>query len=112
MDEVDKYLLLALSENCRISYSEIAKTLDLSTNTIKNRVVKLEEQRIISGYLVELNPKLLNLSLALISFTFSSKITKEIEETIGANELIFAVGISVNSGFATANYKNNEELAS
>ncbi|MFX0015086.1 MAG: Lrp/AsnC family transcriptional regulator [Promethearchaeota archaeon] len=111
MDSLDKLILQVLSNNCRISYSELARKAKVSPNTIKNRIQNLINQKIILGFTIQFNPALLKFSTAIISFQFSNQISEETINRIGNYSLVSAVGVSLNSGFVVALYQSNEELA-
>jgi DNA-binding Lrp family transcriptional regulator len=111
MDRLDKLILLELSANCRISYSVLARKAKVSPNTIKNRVQNLIHQKIISAFIIQFNPALLNLSTAIVSFQFTDRISEALLDQIGNLPSVSAVGSSFDSGFAIALYRDNEELA-
>src|SRR3989344_892824 len=50
LDEIDREILQRIKHNSRLSYEVVGKKLSLSRNTIKNRILKLEEKKIIVGY--------------------------------------------------------------
>ena len=50
LDELDLRILRLLNADARKSFREIAKAVDASLSTVSNRVRKLEEQGIITGY--------------------------------------------------------------
>ena len=50
LDDVDKQLLNLLQENARYKAVELAEELGVSDNTIHNRMERLEEENIITGY--------------------------------------------------------------
>ena len=111
MDSLDKLILVELSANCRISYSVLARKAKVSPNTIKNRVQNLVDQKIILGFVTQVNPALLNLSTAIVSFRFIDRSPETLIDQIGNLPSISAVGGSFDSGFAIALYRDNEELA-
>lgn len=57
IDAVDAKILKKLLINARTSFSEIAKECGLSTNTIRMRFKRLQNQGIITGSITQLNPK-------------------------------------------------------
>lgn len=57
IDETSWAILEALQENGRLSYSELGKKVGLSTPAVSERVRKLEETGIITGYRATLNLK-------------------------------------------------------
>ncbi len=111
MDLLDKSILFELSSNCRVSFTFLAQKYGVTSNTIKNRVKILEEQQIIKKYIVELNPKLLNLNTAIIWIKFPSLINTDTFLKLGQNENISAIGIGLDSAFLIINYLSNNELA-
>ncbi len=50
MDSLDMQILQNIEKEGRISHEELSKRLNLSRPAIHNRVTKLEEQGVISGY--------------------------------------------------------------
>ena len=55
MDETDKTLLALLQSNARASTAELARTLQLSRSTVKDRIERLERRGVIKGYGVKLS---------------------------------------------------------
>lgn len=56
MDKYDKKILAALHENARISYAELARRVNLSAPAVADRVEKLEQAGVITGYHARINP--------------------------------------------------------
>ncbi|MCZ2721238.1 Lrp/AsnC family transcriptional regulator [Marinomonas sp. 15G1-11] len=50
MDRINLSLLKALSENARMSYAELGKRVHLSAPAVAERIKKLEEKGVITGY--------------------------------------------------------------
>ena len=57
IDGIDNQIINLLLDNARMSYSEIAQIVGLTRTSVKNRISALEEQGIISGYRVVVNPQ-------------------------------------------------------
>ncbi|MBJ7539633.1 Lrp/AsnC family transcriptional regulator [Marinomonas transparens] len=55
MDAINWKLLRALEENARMSFSDLGKLVHLSAPAVAERVRKLEELGVITGYRAELN---------------------------------------------------------
>ncbi len=53
----NKKIIDELVKNGRISYVDLAKKFDVSETAIRKRISKLEENDIILGYTVEIDPK-------------------------------------------------------
>lgn len=66
MDENDKKILKELTDNSRISISDISKKTGIPSSTVSNRIKKLEENRIIEGYTTILNPQRIGITVTAI----------------------------------------------
>ena len=55
MDETDRNLLAALSENARCSTTALGRRLGLSRTTVQSRIERLERRGIVLGYSVRLS---------------------------------------------------------
>jgi Lrp/AsnC family transcriptional regulator, leucine-responsive regulatory protein len=66
LDFVGWQILGELQENGRISYSELGRRVGLSTPAVAERVRRMEEAGIISGYRAVVNPASVGLSLTAI----------------------------------------------
>ncbi|WP_153733348.1 Lrp/AsnC family transcriptional regulator [Sporosarcina obsidiansis] len=60
MDEIDQSILIALQENARMSMTELGKKVRLSTPAATERVKKLEDRGVITGYRAIIDPEKLN----------------------------------------------------
>jgi DNA-binding Lrp family transcriptional regulator len=56
LDDIDRRLLTLLQENARYSAVELADRIDVSDNTVHNRLERLEDAGIISGYTATVPP--------------------------------------------------------
>ncbi|MFD0693512.1 Lrp/AsnC family transcriptional regulator [Paenibacillus sp. GCM10027628] len=56
MDQIDDKILSALHNNARIPISELSRMIAMSQPAVTERVRKLEEQGVITGYRAELSP--------------------------------------------------------
>ncbi|HYG00020.1 MAG TPA: AsnC family transcriptional regulator [Candidatus Saccharimonadales bacterium] len=59
LDEVDLRILNSLARNSRLSYAKIAKSLNLTTKSIKTRVDKMLNEKVISRFIMFIEPALL-----------------------------------------------------
>jgi Lrp/AsnC family transcriptional regulator for asnA, asnC and gidA len=57
IDNLDKNILTALTENSRTAYAELAKKFDVSAGTIHVRVEKMRQAGIIIGTSIKIDPK-------------------------------------------------------
>ena len=55
MDSLDERLLALLKQNARMSVSHLARQLDVSRTTVQDRLARLEDKKIITGYTVKVN---------------------------------------------------------
>ncbi len=70
LDPIGRKLLCALQENARLSYSELGRQLGLSAPAVTERVRKMEEAEVITGYHAEVDPARLGYGvLAFIRLT-------------------------------------------
>jgi DNA-binding Lrp family transcriptional regulator len=57
MDELDHQLIARLRQNARATVAELALALKVSRGTVSNRMARLEQDGIISGYTLRLKPE-------------------------------------------------------
>lgn len=66
IDELSIRILALLQKNSRMSFTDIGKEVNLSSPAVAERVKKLEESGIISGYTIQVNHKELGLGITVI----------------------------------------------
>ena len=72
MDAVDRQLIQALRENGRASYAELGRFVGLSGPSVTDRINRLEQAGIITGYRAIVNPASLGLgATALVGIQLS-----------------------------------------
>ncbi|WP_298330025.1 Lrp/AsnC family transcriptional regulator [Haloactinopolyspora sp.] len=75
MDTVDAKLVEALLANGRASYAELARLVGLSGPSVQERVRRLEERGVITGYRASVDPAALGLGLtALIGLVLADSV--------------------------------------
>ena len=57
LDETDRAILRALQADARKPFSEIAREIEMSSATVHDRVNRMEDAGVISGYHAEVDPK-------------------------------------------------------
>ena len=66
MDDVDRNLIAALRANARASYAELGRAVGMSGPGVADRVARLEETGVITGYHATVDPAALGLSVAAL----------------------------------------------
>jgi len=56
MDTIDQALIALLRQNARYTIADLAQKLQVSRGTVRNRMLKLEDEGVITGYSVQLRP--------------------------------------------------------
>jgi Lrp/AsnC family leucine-responsive transcriptional regulator len=70
MEEIDRQILRLLSEDGRMSFTDLGRATGLSTSAVHQRVRRLEQRGVIRGYTVVLESEALDLPLtAFVSVT-------------------------------------------
>lgn len=75
LDEVDKEIIFHLLRNGRISQSELAKLLKITQASLSYRMKRLEEEKIIKGYKLLVNPNFYGMYFAYIAFKNNVDVT-------------------------------------
>ena len=86
IDEIDWKILKELQENARISFAELGRRIGLTTPAVIERIRKLEDAKIITGYRAEIDTAKVGLPItAFIRMSISgvdySKIIKVAEKS-------------------------------
>jgi Lrp/AsnC family transcriptional regulator, leucine-responsive regulatory protein len=64
LDEVNQRILAALSEDARLSTSALARQVSMSAPAVRERVNRLEEEGVIRGYRIDIDPAAVGLPVA------------------------------------------------
>lgn len=64
LDEVDTRLLRLLEGNARLSLADLARAVSLSPQSVSERLKRLEDVGVLTGYTVRLDPRALGLGVA------------------------------------------------
>jgi len=73
MDDIDRALLMALVDDARLSYQQLAAQVHLSANSTADRVRRLRQSGVLAGYHAELN-------LAALGYTLHSLTDAKLKE--------------------------------
>ena len=66
LDDANLRLIEELQQDARLSFAELGRRVGLSSPAVAERLVRLEETGVITGYHAEVNPRALGLTLAAI----------------------------------------------
>ena len=112
---MDRRILLALDENCRLSYQSLAEMLGVTANAVKKRMDRLIETGVIEEFSIVFKPTMMGSDylVALISTDGSEDEEKFIND-LGAHLMIVQVGQLVTSSgrlyFLHCEYMGTEGL--
>ncbi len=65
LDAVDEKILTTLVENARTTTAELARAVKLSAPSVAERVKRLEEASVITGYTTEISPEAIGLPISV-----------------------------------------------
>ena len=81
LDRIDRSILDNLQRQCRLSMTELAERVGLSTSPCAERVRRLERKGVILGYHAHVNPESVGRGLLVfVQLTLSSKSTEVFEQ--------------------------------
>lgn len=107
-DEIDWKILLELQKDARMSYAELSRRIGLTTPAIIERIRKLEDARVITGYRVEIDTAKVGLpitafvrmSISGIDYSHIVEVAKESKEVLechrgtGGDSFILKVAVA------------------
>ena len=112
--DLDGKIVFALSENSRLSFRELAKKLGVSTSTIAQHVKRLEAQKVLRRYSVDLDWEKLGFDLtALMEITIRGQPLLKVQAQIAKLPQIVSVW-DITGAFdsmALVRVKNRRELS-
>jgi len=113
LDETDRRLLSLLNDDARQSQRQLARQLGVAQGTVTNRIKRLEEAGVISGYSAVLNPEQIGWSMTIMA---GLRIVKgsmiDVQQKIAADPRVFAVYDVTGDGdsMVLARVKDREDL--
>ena len=107
-DEIDWKIIKELQLNARISFAELGRRIGLTTPAVIERVRKLEDARIITGYRAEIDPAkvgfpvtaFIRMSISGIDYSHIIEVAKESNEVLechrgtGGDSFILKVAVA------------------
>jgi len=94
IDEKDKKILDLLEENGRLSIQELSSKLNIPPSTIHNRIKRMENTRVIEGYSIRLNEKIMERDFTVYMLVNGSTGNYLEEEFLQKKEVIEVSGIT------------------
>ena len=92
LDKLNLRIIEALTENARVSYAEIAKQVHLSAPAVAERVKKLEEAGVITGYKPVFNLEQLGINIeALVECKVHSTKERDFRDLLATLEEVIKV---------------------
>ena len=108
IDEIDRKVLTELQQDGRVSYAELGRRVGLTTPAVIERVRKLEDAGVITGYRAEIDPAKVGLpitafvrmSISGVDYSHIIEVAEQSEEVIechrgtGGDSFIMKVAVS------------------
>jgi len=66
LDDTDREILEILQEDARTPFSEIARRIDMSSATVHDRVNRMKDEGVITGYHASVDPKALGYGISAL----------------------------------------------
>jgi Lrp/AsnC family leucine-responsive transcriptional regulator len=79
MDDIDRALLAALSDDARLSYQQLASLVHLSSNSTADRIRRLRQSGVLAGFHAEID-------LAVLGYTLHSLTDVNLKESAERHE--------------------------
>lgn len=108
IDDIDRKVLRELQEDARVSYAELGRRVGLTTPAVIERVRKLEDAGVITGYRAEIDPAKVGLpiiafvrmSITGVDYSHIIEVAEQSEEVLechrgtGGDSFIMKVAVS------------------
>ncbi len=95
-DELDEKIIQLYASNVRVSFPEIAKKLDVTSETVRKRIMGLEKKKIIVGYKINPNLQALGFQGYRVDFLLNSvKRNKELFEYLKQHKYFYQINKSI-----------------
>ncbi|PTD94158.1 AsnC family transcriptional regulator [archaeon SCG-AAA382B04] len=92
LDKTDKKILKQLQKDARKSYSDIAEAVDVAEGTVYNRIEKLKEEKILKGFVADIDYSKLGYDIiAIIGVTSKGGKLPGLEQKIAKNGNVTSV---------------------
>jgi DNA-binding Lrp family transcriptional regulator len=114
LDELDRKIVNELLTDSKRSYRELAKRLGVAITTVINRVQKLEDHGVLTGYTVQIDYEKLGYELTVLTeITVSKGKLMEMEKEIAKMPPVCAVYdvTGLTDAMIIAKFKNRKDLS-
>ena len=92
LDETDRAIIETLLNNSRMSQREMARHIGVAQGTITNRLRRLEEENVITGYSVNLNAEAVGWTMTIMAgLRIHKGMMIDVQTKIAADPRVFAV---------------------
>lgn len=91
MDELDREILAELRINSKISMKELGSKVNLTGQAVSNRIKKMEDNNIITGYTVDVNQVALQCKVHVFISIYTHKINHSSYLEFVRNEKIYVM---------------------
>ena len=95
LDDKDRKILGILEDNGRLSIQDISSKLNIPPSTIHNRIKRMENTKVIEGYSVKLNEKIMERDFTVYMLVNGSTGNYLEREFLQKKEIIEVSGITV-----------------
>ncbi|MFA6888004.1 MAG: Lrp/AsnC family transcriptional regulator [Candidatus Woesearchaeota archaeon] len=95
-DELDEKIVYAYASNVRIPFTELAKQINVSSETIRQRIKQLEKKKVITGYKINLNLQKIGYQGYRVDFLLNNvKRNKELFEYLKQHMYFYQINKSI-----------------
>ena len=115
LNKTDSALITALNDDGRASQRELASSTKVALGTVSNHLKKLESEKIIRGYIPDIDPEKVGFTLtAVMHVRISKGHIMEVQSSIAEHPRVFGVYDVTGEwdSMILARFTNREEMAS
>lgn len=92
LDDLDRRLLQQLNRDARQSFRDLARELEVSTSTVSNRVKRLEERGVVTGYIPVVDQRSVGFDLpVVVGLRISKGKLLEVQRKIAKDPRVYGV---------------------
>jgi DNA-binding Lrp family transcriptional regulator len=73
LDKIDRQIIYELDKNCRISDNQLAKKVNRTREAIRQRIKKLQKEKVILGFITSINPSKFGYTFYKLYFQLKNK---------------------------------------